>query len=82
MAEPLLLPNDGLPAIAFLLGLVDHLDRLPMRHMAIRARAEHAIEQAAYGAQADMPGVEWRQWTAEELLPLGVGHPLRLHPGR
>ena len=82
MAEPLLLTNDGFPAIAFLLGLVDHLDRLPMRHMAIRARAEDPVQQAAHGAQADMSGVERSQRPAEKLSSLGVGHPLRLHPGR
>lgn len=82
MAEPLLLPNDGLPAIAFLLGLVDHLDRLPMRNVAIGARAEDAIEQSTHGAQADVAGVERSQRPAEKLSSLGVGHPLRLHPGR
>ena len=48
----------------------------------IGARAEDAIEQSTHGAQADVASVERSQRPAEKLSSLGVGHPLRLHPGR
>src|SRR5438445_698115 len=82
LAEAFLLPNDRLSVIAFFLCLIDNLDRLPMRDVALGPTSEYAIEETAHSAQTDMAGVQRRQRPSEELLSLSVRHALGLQPRR
>lgn len=81
LREPFLLPNDcGGRVLACLLNSVHYFHAFPIGNVPFASLPKNSVEQSAGAEQANVPLMEWGQWSTGELGLWCVRDALRLLP--